>query len=527
MRQLTSRQILSLSTALALLSALPAAAQTSVALTESVAHFTPDVQVLGEADAASSVHFQVALRLRNAATLAASNAARIHLSPSDLDRAYLPTRANHDAVIAWLRAQGLTIEHTDASRLTIEASGNAADVSRALGVHFSKIMSEGENFTAADSAPVIPATLAGVVLSINGLQPHLHAHKMSVVHPFSNTAVPYYAGAFVKAYGATSLGNGGANTTTAIVIDTFPKTTDLTKYWTTAGIAQSLSNITLIQAVSGTLPAISGEESMDAQIASSVAPASKVRVYASKSLSYANLDTAFQKVVTDLQAGVVITQVSISLGGCETSTSAGEIATDDNFFSVMSSLGATVFVSSGDSGSHECGGTANVPSFFATSPNVTAVGGTTLKLTTTGTTKTETSWTGSGGGISQKFAKPSYQSALSYAMRAVPDISTDANPNTGALVYVSGASQQIGGTSLSAPMCAGLAALVNSSRLAASKPTLGLLNSRIYPLLGSTNFRDIKTGSNGGYTASAGFDLVTGIGSPALATLLPTLVAQP
>ncbi len=527
MHHLTNRHAALLTSAGIVLAILPAAAQTTVGLTESVARFAPEVQVLGEADAANWMHFQVALRLRNGPALAASNAARVHLSSDDLDRKYLPTRADHDAVVGWLRGQGLTIETTATSRLTIGVSGSAGNVARAFGVHFSRIVSEGHNFTAADSAPAIPISLAGAVLSINGLQPHLHAHKMNVIHPFSNTAVPYYAGAFVKAYGATGIGNGGANTTTAIIIDTFPKTTDLTKYWATAGIAQSLSNITLIQTVPGTLPAISGEESMDAQIASSVAPASKVRVYASKSLSYANLDTAFQNVVTDLQAGVVITQVSISLGGCETSTPAGEIATDDNFFSVMSSLGATVFVSSGDSGSHECGGTANVPSFFSTSPNVTAVGGTTLKLTTTGTTKTETSWTGSGGGISQKFIKPSYQSALSYAMRAVPDMSTDANPSTGALVYVNGAAQQIGGTSLSAPMSAGLAALVNSSRLAVGKPTLGQLNSRIYPLLGTANFRDIKIGSNGGYSASAGFDLVTGIGSPAMATLLPTLVAQP
>jgi kumamolisin len=111
------------------------------------------------------------------------------------------------------------------------------------------------------------------------------------------------------------------------------------------------------------------------------------------------------------------------------------------------------------------------------------------------------------------FAKPSYQSALSYAKRAVPDVSSDANPSTGALIILNGASEQVGGTSLSSPMWAGLMGLVNSTRLTASKPTLGLLNGRIYPLLGTNNFRDITVGGNGGYSAGPGYDLVTGIGA--------------
>jgi kumamolisin len=109
----------------------------------------------------------------------------------------------------------------------------------------------------------------------------------------------------------------------------------------------------------------------------------------------------------------------------------------------------------------------------------------------------------------------------------VPDVSADANPNTGALIILNGAQEQVGGTSLSSPMWAGLMGLVNSARITAGKPTLGLLNGRIYPSVGTNNFRDITSGNNGGYSAGPGYDLVTGIGAPVLSNLLPTLVAQP
>lgn len=517
--------------------ALPAAAQATgaqrIQFTESVAPLASGVRVLGEAEPSAYVKFQVALRLRNGAGLSAGNVAGRHLTPDDLDRLYLPTRAQYDAVRAWLTAQGLAIGRTQPSRLTIEASGTAAVVSRVLGVHFSRIMSEGQVFTAADSAPVLPAALAPAVLSINGLQPHLHAHHTSMIGPASlatprnNTAPPYFAGAFISAYLAGHLGQGGARTTTAIVIDTFPLASDLTTYWATAGIAQSLANITMIQAVPGTLPGPSGEESMDAEIASSVSPASKIRIYASQALSYSNIDTTLQAIITDLTAGATITQVSISLGTCENNVPAGQIATDDNLFAVISALGASVFVSTGDSGSHECGGTANVASFFATSPNVTAVGGTSLRLDSAGNIASETGWSRSGGGLSTKFSKPAYQAALPYSMRAVPDLAADADRATGALIYVHGGAQTVGGTSLSTPIIAGLFARINNRRLALGKPSLGLLNGRIYPFVHSPKFRDIQAGSNGGYSAGVGYDLVTGIGTPKIVTLMTALVAQP
>jgi kumamolisin len=519
------RAVLAASVLAALAYGGPAFSQ-SVRLTESATPFARGVRVIGEADPAAIVHFQVVLRLRDRAGLEA-DIARGHTStPAELEAAHLPLAADHEAVLAWLRGQGLTIEATVPSRMTISASGRADLVARALGVHFAHIVSEGQDYVAADSAPAIPAALAGIVLAINGLQPQLHAHTLHVLTTPKAGTTPYLPSDLLNAYTATAAGTG-AGTTTAIVIDTLPKTKDLTSFWSIAGVPQSLSNITLIQVIAGKLPALSGEESLDTEYASSIAPASQVRVYAAQSLKNSALDTTFQRVITDLQGGTKITQVSISLGECETDISKAEAATDDQYFATMTSLGASVFVSSGDSGSHECSGSnKNVPSFYSTSPHVAAAGGTTLKVSGT-KEKSETAWSGSGGGLSTIFAAPAYQSGLGYSARAVPDLSADANPNTGVLVIVGGKQEQIGGTSVASPVLAGLIGLINAQRIAAGKDTIGLLATPIYPLLKTANFRDITKGNNGGYTAGVGYDLVTGIGTPLLKTLLPTLLAMP
>ena len=495
-----------------------------VKMAGSVAPLASTVRVIGEADPASTVQFQVALRLRDFPGLSARLQSGGKVSPAELASGHFPTQQDHDAVVAWLQSAGLTIETIVPSRMTITASGRADTVSRALDVHFSHIESEGQDYVSADSEPSVPSDLAGIVLSINGLQLQHHAHYEHVSNKPETGTTPYVPSDLLNAYRANGLSTG-AGTTTAIVIDTLPKTADLTQFWSTAGVSQSLSNITFIQAVPGTLPGLSGEESLDTQYSSSMGPASKVRVYASQSLSDAHLDTTFQRVISDLQSGIVITQVSISLGECETDEAAGELSNDDQYFATMTALGASVFVSSGDSGSHECGGNANTPSFYSTSPHVVAAGGTTLKLNGTNE-QAETGWPDSGGGISTYFAKPSYQSSLTYSKRAVPDLSADANPNTGVLVIVNGQENQFGGTSVSSPVLAGLIGLANSRRLAAGKSTIGLLDTYIYPLVGTTSLRDIKTGSTGGYSAKVGYDLVTGVGAPLMKLLLPKLLAD-
>jgi kumamolisin len=512
--------------ALVMSALLAPARAANIPLPQSIVRFAPNVVVMGEADPSTIVHFQVALRLRDRDGLEASIAANKILTPSEFAERHLPAQADYNAVLAWLRAEGLTIDRLAANRMTIWVSGRVAVASSALGAHFSRIVSEGHNFTAADTAPSIPEALSGTVLAINGLQPNLHAHTQIRPAQAGVYEAPYLPSDFKNAYAANGLGNG-AGTTTAILIDTFPAKSDLTTYWKRAGAASSLANFTFISVQPDEALNPPGDEtSLDSEISSTVAPGSKIRVYASGTLYNSALDDALLRIISDLQEGVKIDQLSISLGECETYYPVAAADTDDQYFATMTALGTTVFVSSGDQGSNVCATSTPSVSFFASSPHVTAVGGTTLAMRGT-SVGSETAWDDSTGGISAIFAVPSYQSSYHYARRAVPDISADANPATGAMIVLNGSIEDVGGTSLAAPLNAALFALVNAKRIAAGKPPLGGLNSRIYALVKTANFRDIVSGSNGAYTAGIGYDLVTGIGAPLLSKLLPVLVGQP
>src|SRR5207244_12419210 len=138
-----------------------------------------------------------------------------------------------------------------------------------------------------------------------------------------------------------------------------------------------------------------------------------------------------------------------------------------------------------------------------------------ITLDGTGAISQEVAWSGSGGGTSKyepnMFQGPTWPSSF----RGVPDVSYNADPNSGVAVYDStpynGSTgwYQVGGTSAGAPQWAALIALANASRAQSLNQTAGVL----YSLNNSSNFLDITSGSNG-YLAAPGYDLVTGIGSP-------------
>src|SRR5262249_31615971 len=153
--------------------------------------------------------------------------------------------------------------------------------------------------------------------------------------------------------------------------------------------------------------------------------------------------------------------VNYSWGLCEDQLSAAHQADMDKVFARAIAQGVNIFAASGDSGS-DCEGTGtNVSDFPADSPNITAVGGTTL--TVKGTSRNEAGWSGSGGGISKKYAKPDYEASFDasvYTGRAYPDISFNADPSTGQAVWAhyspfedakTASYVVVGGTSMAAP----------------------------------------------------------------------------
>ena len=245
------------------------------------------------------------------------------------------------------------------------------------------------------------------------------------------------------------------------------------------------------------------ETALDIEWAHAIAPNAKILLVEAITPSGQNFMDAID--YASKSAGVVA--VSMSWGGPEFSD---EASLDSHFKNANSSI--TFFASSGDSGAG-----VNWP---AVSPFVTAVGGTTLSFAKTGSFKSETAWTGSGGGVSAYEAQPAYQKTYSIpkanGFRAIPDVSYNADPHSGYAVYHSTGSTKnagyvSGGTSAGAPQWAAIKSLGKSAD-----------NNKFYADKASINdgnfFRDILAGSNGncGYycQARAHYDYITGLGSP-------------
>jgi kumamolisin len=450
-------------------------------------------------------------------------------------------------VIGWLTSQGFTITKTDPNHLGVFVAGTVRQVQQALQVNFGRVLVANNVYVSAVTAPSVPASLAPLMVGVNGLQPHIKAHKHTQRVPVQSTRItltagglaspspqtanrpPFLVDEILKAYNANGLPLSGSGEKIAIVIDTFPNDSDLTSFWAINGLNQDLSHIEKVQVASGTLPAPTGEETLDVEWSSGIAESATVRIYATTDLSLTNIDQALQAILNDIPIEPELHQVSISLGLGESFVSPSQLQTDAQYFASMAANGLTVFVSSGDSGSSE-GGITQV-SYFASDPSVTAVGGTSLTLSSaSGIATNETVWHGSGGGISSVFARPFWQTGVgvpSGSTRLVPDVASAADPNTGGLVILNGQQTQFGGTSWSAPMWAGFCALINQARANVALPPAALLGPKIYPLLRTTAFRDITTGNNGAFSARLGYDLCTGVGVPDIAVLLQPLTGGP
>lgn len=263
------------------------------------------------------------------------------------------------------------------------------------------------------------------------------------------------------------------------------------------------------------------EEALDVEWAHALAPGAKIVLVEANSANDSDLMAAVRTAAS--LPGVSV--VSMSWGGSEDSS---ELTEDSVFKTPVGHQGVTFLASTGDSG--QPGG------FPAYSPNVVAVGGTTLNVGATGNYLSETAWADSGGGISRYESQPSYQHGVvtqSTTRRTIPDISFVADPNTGVGVYDSfsfGTAtpwEQIGGTSLSAPAWAALVSIVNQQRVQNGLTTLDG-SRQLLPMLyqlDQTNpsvFHDITSGNNG-FAAGRGYDLVTGLGSPVVNLLVPAL----
>jgi subtilase family serine protease len=334
-----------------------------------------------------------------------------------------------------------------------------------------------------------------LTVSVAGPENGWSAHPLMHVRPMAATpsSAALTPTQMRSAYGLPT--TGGAGTTIAIVdaYDNPNVLNDLTVFSTQYGLLP----ISFVEHKMATTISVDKgwalETSLDVQWAHAIAPNATILLVEARSNSLSDLLAA----VSYAKSQPNVVAVSMSWGG-------SEFSTETSYDSYFSSSTITFFASSGDNGAGVI--------WPASSPNVVAVGGTTLNVASGSVV--ETGWSGSGGGASRYEPKPAYQTnfGLSGSMRAVPDVSYNADPNTGVPVYDSlGYSGrygwfQVGGTSAGAPQWAAIQALGHTAS-----------NNNLYQDAKSSAytsyFRDITSGSNG-YHAGPGYDYVTGLGSP-------------
>lgn len=268
-------------------------------------------------------------------------------------------------------------------------------------------------------------------------------------------------------------------------------------------------------------PGWSQEISLDIQWAHALAPLATILLVEADSNYYSDLFTAVAYAAT--QAPVV----SMSWSGGEYPTQSAD------WDSKLSQPYVTYLASTGDLGS--------MIGYPSTSAKVIAVGGTTVAFDSTKPyypvlfPASEKGWSGSGGGCSAYTPSLDFQRPFVPRIctkRAVPDVSMDADPNSGVVVFWFNQWYIAGGTSLACPMTAAVVGIANGLRASAGKLPLSNTLERLYDRAAyPAYYRDITTGTAGLWpylwNASAGFDFVTGAGTPKADALVPYLVSLP
>lgn len=479
----------------------------------------------GPAAAATPLHIAVALQLRNAAALQQSIRSRAKLTPAQFRAQYAPAAADVQRVVSYLRQEGLTNVQPTANDLFVTADATAKTAGATFDTALEQWTVKGASYYANTTSAEVPSTLGDVVLSVLGLNDAATMHTTATSLP--NYPTSYTPQGFWKAYdvGSTS---SGSNTTIAIFGsgDMSGVVSDLRTEESADGLPQVPVNVVytgLVTPQSGDAP---DEWDMDTQFSSGMAgDVAGLTIYSASSLTDSDLALAFNRFASDdtAQAG------SASFGECEyQSYLDGSMVAWDQVFAEAAAQGQTVFASAGDTGGFcpvvpDNGAPAGAPdvNYPASSPYVVSVGGTTLLTNSDGSYDAETAWVAGGGGPSifelQPYwqggvAPPTGSACVEYVAcpgKTLPDVAMDADPESGANVYIAGQPEGVGGTSLSSPLALGVWARLESGHANG----LGFAAPALYAKAGSAGFHDIVLGDTGPYPATPGYDLATGLGT--------------
>jgi pseudomonalisin len=481
------------------------------------------------------------------------------LSPQEFAARFAPSVEEYGALAQWLEGEGFAVRRWE-NRLRLDFSGSVARVERTFGVRMNYYRNAGRIDIANENAPLLPIRFADNVEFMR-LNTFPLAKPLVRSRSSGSDTVAMAPGDLRIAYNALPVlarGIDGSGQIVAVVARSDYNDSDVSSFQQQFGDDLPLPTkvfpagnpgVGAVNGVCSQYPpsqrpgCIHGEEGevlLDIEWANALAPGATVLV----DIGEADIDQSLLDIVNHHPEAKMI---SISFGACERLDQA-----DSALFGIMyaqaAAQGQTVFVATGDDGADDCGdGRGAGVNVLATSPNVTAVGGTALNAVFDDNGNataylSEAVWNdgkgASGGGPSILFRKPAYQVAPGVpadGWRDVPDVALLASPLTpGYFTVVESAVTIVGGTSAGTPSWAGIAALLNQ---AGPVEGSGALNTRLYTLAqqqyasgGSGPFHDVVAGDNSldgvtGFAAGVGYDLCTGLGTPDVDLLVRAFAA--
>ena len=492
-------------------------------------------------------HIEVSVYLKGPAT---SNLGQIasqghRLTREEYNKSHHASQDDIAKIEQFARDNNLTIVNTNPAARKVVLAGTAAALSSAFATELHIYETPGSRYRGRSGPLHVPTGLDDIVQGVFGLDdrpqasPHL---RRSLAQ--AETSVSYTPTQVAQLYNYPTDVDGSSQCIALIELGGGFKQKDLETYF--QQLNSPLPKVTAISVdkacnhPTGNPDSDDGEVGLDIEVAGAIAPGAHIAVYFAPNTDRGFLDAITQATHDSTNNPSVI---SISWGSPEVNWTAQTIQTMDQAFQTAAALGITVCVAAGDSGSTDglSDGKQHVD-FPASSPYALGCGGTNLQSANNAITS-ETVWSATGGGVSDVFVcpvedttsatgggvsdvitfpPPTWQESVKVPVsvndghkgRGVPDVSGNADPQTGYKVYVDGQNTTFGGTSAVAPLWAALVALMNQSL----GESVGYLNPIIYQnytlLLQDNAFHDITIGNNGAYSAGPGYDACTGLGSP-------------
>jgi kumamolisin len=474
------------------------------------------------------------------------------ISHEEFAARYSAAKADIDQVVAFAKGSGLTVVETNAPRRTVLVSGTVEQMNKAFGVELGRYQSPTETYRGREDVVQLPQNLSGIVEGVFGLDNRKMAQRAAAqpLPPPSESTTPLTPPQVAALYNFPTPFNATGQTIGLLEFGGGYQASDIQAFFNGLHITTPTLTAVGIDGASNS-PGSSDdvEVALDIDVAGSVAPGSQIAVYFAPWTEQGWID-AVTSAVHPSAGQPTPSVLSISWGWPELeaygaiSWTQAAIDAVSATFEEAAALGITVFAASGDHGS-SCGlGDKKAHVIYPGSdPWITSCGGTVLENVsgaafTQGTWNDNNGWA-TGGGISDIFVPPpQWQSTVKlpssvndgHQGRGIPDVAGNADSASGYNLIVGGnGTGAVGGTSAVAPLYAGLAALLNA-KLGAP---VGFLNATLYNLPGicqgvSDNVSN-ATNAAPGYSAVAGWNACTGLGSingSALMTALAGLASN-